>query len=171
MGRGSVFRLKLPALPDKQVKAHPAREDSPAGLDLRGVVGLLEDVDMVREAVASILRGWGATVIESAEPDEEFIRELAKAHESGQLTTFISDFNLGPGKMNGLEAIFKVREMSRKKVPSVLLTAIRQEVILNAYRNLVIASSVTGQPMPVILQKPASAETLAAALRKAIAEG
>ena len=171
VGRGSVFRLKLPALPDKQVKAHPVREDSPAGLDLRGVVGLLEDVDMVREAVASILRGWGATVIESAEPDEEFIRELAKAHENGQLTTFISDFNLGPDKMNGLEAIFKVRELSRKKVPSVLLTAIRQEVILNAYRNLVIASSVTGQPMPVILQKPASAETLAAALRKAIAEG
>ncbi|MBQ9240137.1 MAG: hybrid sensor histidine kinase/response regulator [Duodenibacillus sp.] len=171
LGRGSVFRLKLPALPDSQVRTAPAKGSAPTGLDLRGVVGLLEDSDIVREAVAAILRGWGATVIESAEPNEAFIREMANANSKGRLTTFISDFNLGPGKMNGLEAIFRVREISEKKVPSVLLTAIRREVILNAYRNLVIASSVTGQPMPVILQKPASAETLATALRKAIAEG
>ncbi len=171
VGRGSVFRLRLPALPLGSAKSAPVQSSADAGIELRGVVGLLEDSDIVREAVAAVLRGWGAQVIESAEPNEEFLAELTAAHEQGQLVAFISDFNLGADKINGLEAIFRVREKSQKKVPSVLLTAIRREVILNAYRNLVINSNVTGQPMPVILQKPASAETLAAALRKAMAEG
>lgn len=169
-GRGSVFRLEFSSV--KPAREAHAAEGLPltTDLDMRGVVGVLEDNDIVRNAVTAIIRSWGATVVASREPSQEFISRMVTEAQDGNLAALLSDYNLGEGVMTGLEAIFAVRIGAQKNFPCVLLTAVSEDVIGRAYRSLVLNPDNDGQAMPVILQKPAGAEALASALRRAVAE-
>ena len=169
-GHGSVFRLEFANV--KNAHAEHAGDGLPltTDLDMRGVVGVLEDNDIVRNAVSAIIRSWGATVVASREPSQEFISRMVTEAQDGNLAALLSDYNLGEGVMTGLEAIFAVRIGAARNFPCVLLTAVSEDVIARAYRTLVLNPDNEGQAMPVILQKPAGAEALASALRRAVAE-
>lgn len=170
LGRGSVFRLEFTSV--KNAAADHAADGLPltTDLDIRGVVGILEDNDIVRNAVSAIIHSWGATVVSSREPSQEFISRMVTEAQDGNLAALLSDYNLGEGVMTGLEAIFAVRIGAARNFPCVLLTAVSEDVIARAYRTLVLNPDNEGQAMPVILQKPAGAEALASALRRAVAE-
>lgn len=170
LGRGSVFRLEFTSV--KNAAADHAADGLPLTTDLgmRGVVGILEDNDIVRNAVSAIIHSWGATVVSSREPSQEFISRMVTEAQDGNLAALLSDYNLGEGVMTGLEAIFAVRIGAARNFPCVLLTAVSEDVIARAYRTLVLNPDNEGQAMPVILQKPAGAEALASALRRAVAE-
>jgi len=170
LGRGSVFRLEFTSV--KNAAADHAADGLPltTDLDMRGVVGILEDNDIVRNAVSAIIHSWGATVVSSREPSQEFISRMVTEAQDGNLAALLSDYNLGEGVMTGLEAIFAVRIGAARIFPCVLLTAVSEDVIARAYRTLVLNPDNEGQAMPVILQKPAGAEALASALRRAVAE-
>lgn len=170
LGRGSVFRLEFTSV--KNAAADHAADGLPltTDLDMRGVVGILEDNDIVRNAVSTIIHSWGATVVSSREPSQEFISRMVTEAQDGNLAALLSDYNLGEGVMTGLEAIFAVRIGAARNFPCVLLTAVSEDVIARAYRTLVLNPDNEGQAMPVILQKPAGAEALASALRRAVAE-
>lgn len=170
LGRGSVFRLEFTSV--KNAAADHAADRLPltTDLDMRGVVGILEDNDIVRNAVSAIIHSWGATVVSSREPSQEFISRMVTEAQDGNLAALLSDYNLGEGVMTGLEAIFAVRIGAARNFPCVLLTAVSEDVIARAYRTLVLNPDNEGQAMPVILQKPAGAEALASALRRAVAE-
>lgn len=170
LGRGSVFRLEFSGV--KTASVLHAGDGLPltTDLDMRGVVGILEDNDIVRNAVTAIIRSWGATVVASREPSQEFISRMVTEAQDGNLAALLSDYNLGEGVMTGLEAIFAVRIGAARNFPCVLLTAVSEDVIARAYRALVLNPDNEGQAMPVILQKPANAEALASALRRAVAE-
>lgn len=170
LGRGSVFRLEFTSV--KNAAADHAADGLPLtiDLDMRGVVGILEDNDIVRNAVSAIIHSWGATVVSSREPSQEFISRMVTEAQDGNLAALLSDYNLGEGVMTGLEAIFAVRIGAARNFPCVLLTAVSEDVIARAYRTLVLNPDNEGQAMPVILQKPAGAEALASALRRAVAE-
>ena len=170
LGRGSVFRLEFTSV--KSAAADHAADGLPltTDLDMRGVVGILEDNDIVRNAVSAIIHSWGATVVSSREPSQEFISRMVTEAQDGNLAALLSDYNLGEGVMTGLEAIFAVRIGAARNFPCVLLTAVSEDVIARAYRTLVLNPDNEGQAMPVILQKPAGAEALASALRRAVAE-
>lgn len=170
LGRGSVFRLEFTSV--KNAAADHAADGLPltTDLDMRGVVGILEDNDIVRNAVSAIIHSWGATVVSSREPSQEFISRMVTEAQDGNLAALLSDYNLGEGVMTGLEAIFAVRIGAARNFPCVLLTAVSEDVIARAYRTLVLNPDNAGQAMPVILQKPAGAEALASALRRAVAE-
>lgn len=170
LGRGSVFRLEFTSV--KNAAADHAADGLPltTDLDMRGVVGILEDNDIVRNAVSAIIHSWGATVVSSREPSQEFISRMVTEAQDGNLAALLSDYNLGEGVMSGLEAIFAVRIGAARNFPCVLLTAVSEDVIARAYRTLVLNPDNEGQAMPVILQKPAGAEALASALRRAVAE-
>lgn len=170
LGRGSVFRLEFTSV--KNAAADHAADGLPltTDLDMRGVVGILEDNDIVRNAVSAIIHSWGATVVSSREPSQEFISRMVTEAQDGNLAALLSDYNLGEGVMTGLEAIFAVRIGAARNFPCVLLTAVSEDVIARAYRTLVLNPDNEGQAMPVILQKPADAEALASALRRAVAE-
>ncbi len=170
LGRGSVFRLEFTSV--KNAAADHAADGLPltTDLDMRGVVGILEDNDIVRNAVSAIIHSWGATVVSSREPSQEFISRMVTEAQDGNLAALLSDYNLGEGVMTGLEAIFAVRIGAARNFPCVLLTAVSEDVIARAYRTLVLNPDNGGQAMPVILQKPAGAEALASALRRAVAE-
>lgn len=169
LGRGSVFRLEFTSV--KNAAADHAADGLPltTDLDMRGVVGILEDNDIVRNAVSAIIHSWGATVVSSREPSQEFISRMVTEAQDGNLAALLSDYNLGEGVMTGLEAIFAVRIGAARNFPCVLLTAVSEDVIARAYRTLVLNPDNEGQAMPVILQKPAGAEALASALRRAVA--
>lgn len=170
LGRGSVFRLQFDAC-EQAVGHRPAAPLQLASdLDVRGVVGLLEDNDIVRNAVAAILTSWGATVVSDREPSQSFVERMIAEAEEGNLSALISDYNLGESVSTGLEVIFTVRMGAGRDFPCVLLTAVSEEEIREAYRALCLNPDNAGQAMPVILQKPAAADTLASALRRAIAE-
>lgn len=170
LGRGSVFRLEFTSV--KNAAADHAADGLPltTDLDMRGVVGILEDNDIVRNAVSAIIHSWGATVVSSREPSQEFISRMVTEAQDGNLAALLSDYNLGEGVMTGLEAIFAVRIGAARNFPCVLFTAVSEDVIARAYRTLVLNPDNEGQAMPVILQKPAGAEALASALRRAVAE-
>lgn len=170
LGRGSVFRLEFTSV--KNAAADHAADGLPltTDLDMRGVVGILEDNDIVRNAVSAIIHSWGATVVSSREPSQEFISRMVTEAQDGNLAALLSDYNLGEGVMTGLEAIFAVRIGAARNFPCVLLTAVSEDVIARAYRTLVLNPDNEGQALPVILQKPAGAEALASALRRAVAE-
>ena len=170
LGRGSVFRLEFTSV--KNAAADHAADGLPltTDLDMRGVVGILEDNDIVRNAVSAIIHSWGATVVSSREPSQEFISRMVTEAQDGNLAALLSDYNLGEGVMTGVEAIFAVRIGAARNFPCVLLTAVSEDVIARAYRTLVLNPDNEGQAMPVILQKPAGAEALASALRRAVAE-
>lgn len=170
LGRGSVFRLEFTSV--KNAAADHAADGLPltTDLDMRGVVGILEDNDIVRNAVSAIIHSWGATVVSSREPSQEFISRMVTEAQDGNLAALLLDYNLGEGVMTGLEAIFAVRIGAARNFPCVLLTAVSEDVIARAYRTLVLNPDNEGQAMPVILQKPAGAEALASALRRAVAE-
>ena len=170
LGRGSVFRLEFTSVTN--AAADHAADGLPltTDLDMRGVVGILEDNDIVRNAVSAIIHSWGATVVSSREPSQEFISRMVTEAQDGNLAALLSDYNLGEGVMTGLEAIFAVRIGAARNFPCVLLTAVSEDVIARAYRTLVLNPDNEGQAMPVILQKPAGAEALASALRRAVAE-
>ena len=170
LGKGSVFRLEF-----SNVKVSGSMHVSDGlplttDLDMRGVVGILEDNDIVRNAVSTIIRSWGATVVTAREPSQDFISRMVTEAQDGNLAALLSDYNLGEGVMTGLEAIFAVRVGAAKNFPCVLLTAVSEDVIARAYRSLMLNPDNEGQAMPVILQKPAGAEALASALRRAVAE-
>ena len=170
LGRGSVFRLEFTSV--KNAAADHAADGLPltTDLDMRGVVGILEDNDIVRNAVSAIIHSWGATVVSSREPSQEFISRMVTEAQDGNLAALLSDYNLGGGVMTGWEAIVAVRIGAARNFPCVLLTAVSEDVIARAYRTLVLNPDNEGQAMPVILQKPAGAEALASALRRAVAE-
>lgn len=170
LGKGSVFRLEF-----SNVKVSGSTHVSDGlplttDLDMRGVVGILEDNDIVRNAVSTIIRSWGATVVTAREPSQDFISRMVTEAQDGNLAALLTDYNLGEGVMTGLEAIFAVRVGAAKNFPCVLLTAVSEDVIARAYRSLMLNPDNEGQAMPVILQKPAGAEALASALRRAVAE-
>ena len=131
---------------------------------------MLEDNDIVRGAVAAILTSWGATVVSDREPSEKFVQRMIAEAEAGNLSALISDYNLGESVSTGLEVIFTVRLGAGRDFPCVLLTAVSEDEIRRAYRALCLNPDNEGLAMPVILQKPAAADTLASALRRAIAE-
>lgn len=169
-GWGSVFRLEFASY--EQASGYRAANplQLASDLDVRGVVGLLEDNDIVRGAVAAILTSWGATVVSDREPSEKFVQRMIAEAEAGNLSALISDYNLGESVSTGLEVIFTVRLGAGRDFPCVLLTAVSEDEIRRAYRALCLNPDNEGLAMPVILQKPAAADTLASALRRAIAE-
>ena len=83
-----------------------------------------------------MMKSWGADVVASGEPDDAFMSDVIDRATNGTLSAFISDYNLGSGKPTGLEAIFTVRKASGRKIPCVLLTAVNEDEIRAAYRQL-----------------------------------
>ena len=169
-GRGSVFRLVFASY--EQASGYRAANplQLASDLDVREVGDLREDNDIVRGAVAAILTSWGATVVSDREPSEKFVQCMIAEAEAGNLSALISDYNLGESVSTGLEVIFTVRLGAGRDFPCVLLTAVSEDEIRRAYRALCLNPDNEGLAMPVILQKPAAADTLASALRRAIAE-
>jgi len=117
-GRGSVFRLQLPAalmpLPAHPGKPVPALT---AQRDLHGLrILLIDDDQRVRDSMAQLLGQWGCHCI-----DVEGLEEAEALAHSQEFDVVISDYRLRAHR-NGTEAIAAVRAASREHVGALLIT-------------------------------------------------
>jgi len=117
-GRGSVFRLQLPAalmpLPAHPGKPAPALT---AQRDLHGLrILLIDDDQRVRDSMAQLLGQWGCHCI-----DVEGLEEAEALAHSQEFDVVISDYRLRAHR-NGTEAIAAVRAASQAHVGALLIT-------------------------------------------------
>ncbi|MCF0253839.1 MAG: hybrid sensor histidine kinase/response regulator [Duodenibacillus sp.] len=171
VGRGTVFRLEFG---ETAVMQAPEEEQPPqafeprTGLKLKGTVDLLEDNDFVRQALADMIRSWGAEVAHAASPETVYVERLLAMAAEGELAALVTDYNLGSGVPTGLEVYFVVQKGSGRRLPCVILSAVSADEIRKAFRALRMDSENAGTPMPVIIQKPTTPKALAAALARAM---
>jgi CheY-like chemotaxis protein len=103
-GKGSTFRVLIPALSIDATSANPDAAAAPA----RGkgeTLLLVEDETSLRLAVGSILRRFGYRVLEASNGDEAQVQYQA-VH--GAVDLLITDMVM-PGKMTGLQLIERLR--------------------------------------------------------------
>ena len=158
LGRGSVFRLTFNI--DEAEQADKLEVPVPTGgeiLPVTGTVLLLEDNRFVRDAMKSMLEGWGATVIASGEPGEAFYEE---AEAAGNISVLVSDYNLGDDMPTGLEAGGVLEGRLGRLLPMVLLTAVANDLIEADYRKGRSEGGAVPTALPLILQKPADGRAL-----------
>lgn len=168
-GRGSVFRLLFNIAEVEQAeKLETKKEALPDIVPITGTIALLEDNRFVREAIENMLTSWGATVVSSGEPDENFMRRVA---EAGDVRALVSDYNLGEELPTGLEAAGILEEKLGHRLPMVLLTAVAADLIESDYRRGKLSGKTLPESMPRILQKPADAATLNEAIWRALPAG
>jgi CheY-like chemotaxis protein len=103
-GKGSTFRVLLPALSSDAISAGPDAATAPA----RGkgeTLLLVEDETSLRQALGSILRRFGYRVLEASHGDEALAEWQAVR---GAVDLLVTDMVM-PGKMTGLQLIERLR--------------------------------------------------------------
>ena len=156
-GRGSCFRIELPALTDQT--AHPLarmKEEETKAQCLAGqVVVLIEDDHTLREALQERLDTWGAEVHAFAD-----LPELRVWLDTAALapTIVISDGHLPSG--SGVDAIDLVRCRHGGSHPALI------ELLITGHIGSEEAAQARSRGVP-LLQKPFRAGALLASLRAA----
>jgi signal transduction histidine kinase/CheY-like chemotaxis protein len=113
-GRGSVFAVEVPATQRPAEEPRSVRVDAASGH--RGLIAVLEDETMVREALRIVLEGWGYEVAAAGSPAQ---LEGALAGRPPELV--IADYRLGSG-VTGPAAIAALRERIGVWLPAIVLT-------------------------------------------------
>lgn len=117
-GAGSTFSVLVPRIPrPAQVVALPARV-APTGAALPSRVLVIEDDQLVTEAIDGLLRSWGC-IVALAESAQGAVAAVRSGHPLPDL--ILSDLRL-PGDLNGVEAILAVRSACGRMIPAALIT-------------------------------------------------
>ncbi len=109
-GKGSTFHFYLPADPTA-VRAHKKRPDD----EYRsfGTVIVMDDEEVIRETVGSMLKSLGYTVI-STQNGNEAIDVLKRHNDTDtKVEAIILDLTV-PGGMGGREAVKEIRKIDRR---------------------------------------------------------
>jgi signal transduction histidine kinase/CheY-like chemotaxis protein len=118
-GRGSVFRVIVPAGDLGTIEAPPLEGDTlPPRTVARVTVLLIDDERAIREATRELLRPMLVDVIVAATIAEAV--DLAKK-SSAQIDLILSDWRLR-GQENGVDAVRAVRAVCGDSTPAVLIT-------------------------------------------------
>ena len=169
LGRGSVFRMTFrPDATSEEVKPKRVTLTQNEMPQWSGRVLLLEDNVMVAQAVAEMLRSWGATVSVFHRIDENF--EAAMARELADAELFITDFNLGEDQPDGLETWCRVSAKAKamgRPLEGILLTAVSEDLIETRWRELTLSGAANSAVFPTVLQKPIDEMGLLATLNSA----
>ena len=113
-------------------------------------VGILEDDELVRDAIARLLALWGHDVV--AAPSS---KDLLIQVETGPLHLTIADYRLG-NRENGIGAIGNVVEALGKTIPAIVITgdttsAVRAEI--EAAGHEVLHKPAVASEMRVLLDR------------------
>jgi CheY-like chemotaxis protein len=119
LGRGSVFRVVVPAGDVNQIDAPTTEADTLPPRKLGAItVLLIDDERAIREATRELLRPHHVDVIVAATIAEAVT--LAK-NSTEQIDMILSDWRLR-GQENGVDAVRAVRAVSGEATPAVLIT-------------------------------------------------
>jgi signal transduction histidine kinase/CheY-like chemotaxis protein len=152
-GRGTAFKLYLPAVISTEVPAVRQNEDAAAEVPVTETVLLVEDDSQVRSLARKILVRLGYRVLE-AESADEALNILSD--EEGPLDLLLTDIVM-PG-MNGIELARRVRSIR----PGVRV------LFMSGYTdNAVTEQGILGAGAP-FLQKPFTSAILARMVREVL---
>ena len=165
-GRGSIFRIKIPVHEAEQARIfNQQRQKGLVAEPIRGCVALVEDNAMVRDSLTALIQNWGATVVAAETLTDAFVDQVRRLPT---LDAVICDFNLGE-EQNGLEVILGLSKLRGKTIPSVLLTAVAEDIIRADYVRILRGLTEREAAlfaMPQIMQKPVSGEELNQTLKR-----
>jgi len=116
LGRGSCFAIELPIA---MAQALPI--DAPvniSGAPGRGLVMVIDDEMAIREAMNSLLTGWGYEVV-TADSGAEMMAYLAKHPIRPDIV--ICDYRLR-GQENGIDVIHSIQSIFGHALPAMLIT-------------------------------------------------
>ncbi len=123
-GRGSRFRVTVPAAPAPRPSAPPLPEDRQvpaAGRALPRRVLLIDDEADITDALGAFLHAWGIRSV-TARDEAGAALALHQAHERQQpFDALLCDFRLAEGA-DGLEAALRLRERFAPGLPLLLIT-------------------------------------------------
>lgn len=154
LGQGSTFSIALPLAPASSAvaAAPPAAAEDRDGRGRR--VLLIDDDEMVLQALGSALAGWGYVVVMAGSEDEALSRLLA----TGPPQLIVADYRLRHGRV-GTDAIRHIRERCPAPVPGIVLTGETGEEFLAEAEAL----------GATVLHKPVTSQQLAGALQRLFA--
>jgi PAS domain S-box-containing protein len=115
-GRGSVFAVEMTIEAAHPVALNPVPiAVAPDAVFARKVIAVIEDDEAVAEAMALLLRGWGATPITAIHGDD-LLRELAGRRPD----VVIADRDLGPAG-DGFAVLSRLEAQLGGRLPSLVL--------------------------------------------------
>lgn len=115
-GKGTAFTLSVPITNAASLAEQPA-DVSPGALR-RGLILVVDDEITIREAMRSLLSGWGHEVI-LAGSGPEMLEQLADCPKRPDL--IICDYRLRAGE-NGIDVIRRLQSEYNEDIPAVLIT-------------------------------------------------
>ena len=126
-GRGSTFSVLVPHAPSVEAMpaAAPVAPPTPA-LEAESFVLCIDNEIRVREAMATLLGGWGCKVATAA-CESEALEHVAAAGRLPDLV--LADLHLGEGRPDGLAVVETLRRHWGRTVPAALVTADREPLL------------------------------------------
>jgi len=149
-GQGSVFSVDVPlGCPEKPVEQPMS---SPAGGHRSRFAVLVDDDELVLEALQEILKSWGFTVLAESSLD----RALARLHALARRPDIVlADYQLGGGHC-GTDVVLAIRAMFDADIRGAILTGeTRPDQVREATRHglEIIHKPVTPQQLEAVLRK------------------
>src|SRR5574337_775716 len=155
LGRGSTFSIALPLAPAAGAVAAAPRAAPQAEAGEGRRVVLIDDDEMVLEALGRTFAGWGYDVVTAGSEDEALSRLLPG---SAPPQLIVADYRLRDGRV-GTDAIRHIRERCASPVPGIVLTGETGEEYVAEAKVLGVA----------VLHKPVTSQQLAGALKRVFA--
>ena len=159
-GSGTVFRVVVTLSRDlHQVKLLNKPEHSKSFFSLKGKrILIIEDDPLIRRSVQALLEAWGAKVKVAEHYDAQLAAEIVV---SNPLDLILTDFNLGPGHLTGLQATLRIRSAVGKRIPAIVMSATPREEVMRHYEEETEGLNFSEYgtdltDLPTILQKPVS---------------
>ncbi|WP_158817796.1 hybrid sensor histidine kinase/response regulator [Methylocapsa sp. S129] len=154
LGRGSSFSVDAPLASGGVDYAEPPEENF-ATMPAPGLVLVIDDEAAIRDAMSSLLKGWGYEVVTAGSGDD-MLAELA--HSMHRPTLIICDYRLRAGEI-GIEVIERLRSEYNDAIPAMLITG-------DTARDRLAEAQASGL---LLLHKPVSNSKLRAAIANLIA--
>ena len=125
MGRGSTFSVTVPRVAPVSAIAVPAAAQAAPAAQAGSFVICIDNEARVREAMATLLSGWGCEVAVAANEAEA----LHCAARAGRVPGLVlADLHLDDDQ-DGLEAIESLRRAWGRTVPAAIVTADRDPML------------------------------------------
>ena len=155
LGCGTRFTIDVPLATFRPVVPVLPSESPPLPMP-RGLVAMvLEDDRLSREAVASLLGGWGFEVRSA----DSLAVALQLIEDQGPPDVLVSDYRLADW-VNGMDAIRQLRAASNRSIPACLMSGTSTPALVQAARDVGL----------ILLQKPVRPAKLRALVHRLVME-
>jgi signal transduction histidine kinase/CheY-like chemotaxis protein len=117
VGAGTVFRIAVPLADDLPVEDEYS-EPAPLIDARRALILVIDDEEAIREAMQSLLAGWGHEVIVAGSSDEMLVKVSTNPVRPSLI---LCDYRLQEGE-NGIGVIRRLQAEYNEDIPAILIT-------------------------------------------------